>query len=207
MPEGIVFMDQSIMYQMGLWRDSGEKAGVLLVDENGVEERNNPFCSTQQYIENEAEVIRLANSCLFPIFITRMTVSENVGTLTLSEDEDNGLPEVLSSKLDGSIKVYKKSNYDPRCTSNRQLVPDVCAEEIQHLIVMGQSRNACCACTANNLASNISGLDIYTSPHIVRFGSVADCTDKGKWEHDFLSIEECDFAGWPYGRTTVCSRL
>ena len=213
---GITYVEKSLSKQMGEWKEQGENVGILLVDESNTEEADETVMTLDQYHNYQRMILDLANHYEFPIFITEMLLHK-----FLTQDSDfsalrenmtekleeagvvNGFPETLQEVILPETCVYKKDVEDTTSERNHFLKDDLNSKGLKILIVMGQSRRACCGDTSNYLCKQIQDLKIYTSPCIVRFGSIyGGAKDVAQWEEDFPTVPNGEFF-WPPDRTTV----
>lgn len=192
--EDIIFLNQSLGSQMASWHTDGKKIGILLIDEEITEEKNKQFMDASQYHQNQANIIRLANNYNYPIFVTTMSpafTSSGASDRSIAVEAKAGfsLPGPLDSEVPSTVQIYKKNMFDPYCESNPFFKTDIISSGVTSFIVMGQSRNACCANTSLYLKREIPSLEFYTSHLLVRFCRDTDCTTEEKWRTLFKSAQ------------------
>lgn len=213
---GIKYVEKPLSDQMREWKEQGENVGILLVDESNAKEADETIMTLDQYHRYQRRILEVGMELAYPIFITEMLLTRG-----LTEDEsfrnlrDNmteklveaqisyGFPVALREVIPPETCVYKKDVDDTRSERNHFLKDDLNSNGIKKLIVMGQSRRACCGGTSNYLCEQIRDLEIHTSPYIVRFGSLIDAPkDEVQWKEYFPSFPDIN-TYWPMGRTTV----
>ncbi len=96
----------------------------------------------------------------------------------------------LNAAIPLNTTVYYKGAFDTDGFSNDTLGLDIAHAGHAHAIIMGQSRNACCAATARGAAA--AGLAVHTAPALTRGGNIATA------DFQYFGLA---FAGWPDGTT------
>lgn len=162
--------------------DWGSSACVILVDEDtgdSDESKDREAAHTAQ-----ATVLKHAVKCGFGVYIVAFGGASTTGTF------QSNLGSVLNDAIPLDTKVYYKAPTETDGFVNGQLGKDIAAAKHTRAIIMGQSRNACCAKTAASAAK--AGLTVHTAPALTRGGGV---TTK---DFFYLTTGGIDW-GWPDG--------
>lgn len=208
---GIKYVEKPLSDQMREWKEQGKRVGILLNDELDFPEQEGSIMTADEYFQCEKRILEVGMELAYPIFITEMLLYPN-GVPTEREDLMEKLSEVRVTPLDFPAvlrplfsqdkEVYKKTTGDTKCETNDFLLGDLRESRIKKLIVMGQTRNACCGETSNYLCAQIENLEIYTSPYIARCCGLGGPSEDEPWKENFVGGPVGEY-GWPIGRTTV----
>jgi len=179
----INYVNQRLLDKMNRWSIEGVEAGVIIVDESttdGNTSRDRDTCHRMQ-----SGLLARAKRFGFPVFLVAYGANGNAG---FTSQFNNNLSRDLNSAIPAQSRVYSKGAFETNGFDNVQLVQDTA--EITHVVIMGQSVNACCAATARGAVAN--NKQVHTSYSIMRGGETATSSPV------YFGV---NFAGWPNGTT------
>jgi hypothetical protein len=200
------YRDKSLMAELdGL---PPQETAVVLIDEIGTPAPENVFegnLTLLQYRTNQGAVLLQAARLGIHIFVIMFgQVKESWEYEDFSMQTGESDYGSYQNVVPAQSLVYKKNLGTPDATSNKVFAGVIAG--FKHVIIMGQSRNACCANTAKGISKPSQ---IYTSPYVVRYGdanpsavynSEYTAADKLK---DLKNAFEEDFSDFQWPEKTI----
>lgn len=171
------YLNERLLDSVGTWNGSG---CVILVDEStGDDNASNDRDASHRV---QAGVLARAGMHGLGVYLVAF------GGAGTSAPFGGNLSADLNGAIPPNTTVYYKGAFDTDGFSNDQLGAAIAHAGHAHAIIMGQSRNACCAATARGAVA--AGLTVHTAPSLTRGGNVATA--------DFQNFNVA-YAGWPNG--------